>query len=84
MLVHFNPKQRWYYLSNQLPSELLVFRQADSDSRQGIQYLKAKAIIVLIILAGVPHASFDNPLPAPANSVVRESIEVRAIVFLNE
>jgi hypothetical protein len=35
MVVHYNPKQRWYYLSNQEPTELLIFRQADSDNRQG-------------------------------------------------
>ena len=35
MVVHYNPKQQWYYLSNQLPNELLIFRQADSEGRQG-------------------------------------------------
>ena len=28
--VHYNPKQRWLYLSDQQPSEMLVFRCADS------------------------------------------------------
>jgi hypothetical protein len=32
-LVHYSPRQRWWYLSKQLPSELLVFRQCDSLSR---------------------------------------------------
>ena len=30
VILHFNSGQRWHYLSNQLPSELLVFRQIDS------------------------------------------------------
>jgi hypothetical protein len=35
MVVHYNPNQQWYYLSKQEPSELLIFRQADSEGRQG-------------------------------------------------
>ncbi|KAH7400429.1 methyltransferase [Cadophora sp. MPI-SDFR-AT-0126] len=31
--VHFTPEQKWYYLDNQLPSEVIVFRQSDSDMR---------------------------------------------------
>lgn len=33
--VHFNPAQKWYYLPNQLPSELLVFKNADSEQKDG-------------------------------------------------
>ena len=33
--VHFNPEQKWYYLPNQLPSELLVFKNADSEEKDG-------------------------------------------------
>lgn len=29
--VHYNERQKWYYLSNQMPSEVLVFRSAQSD-----------------------------------------------------
>ena len=28
--VHYDPAQKWYYLQDQEPSELLVFRQTDS------------------------------------------------------
>ena len=30
--VYHRPAHRWYYLSNQTPSELIVFKQADSFS----------------------------------------------------
>ena len=33
--LHHSPKQRWMYLSDQMPNELLVFRQADSDGNTG-------------------------------------------------
>ncbi len=33
--VHFNPGQKWYYLPNQMPSELLIFKNADSESKLG-------------------------------------------------
>lgn len=29
--VHYNPNQHWCYLSDQTPSEVLVFRGGDSD-----------------------------------------------------
>ena len=33
--VHYNPQQKWYYLANQIPSELLIFKNADSGSKFG-------------------------------------------------
>ena len=33
--VHFNPEQRWYYLSDQTPEELLIFKNADSEEESG-------------------------------------------------
>ncbi|KAF2120272.1 hypothetical protein BDV96DRAFT_642114 [Lophiotrema nucula] len=30
-VAHYNPNQRWYYLSEHMPSELLVFRAADLE-----------------------------------------------------
>jgi len=33
--VHYNPEQKWYYLANQMPSELLIFKNADSESKFG-------------------------------------------------
>ncbi|KAI1758616.1 hypothetical protein GGR53DRAFT_516489 [Hypoxylon sp. FL1150] len=34
--VYHNPSQRWYYLSGQMPSELLLFRQVDSENNNGM------------------------------------------------
>lgn len=36
-LVHYSPHQRWYYLSDQETSELLLFRQVDSSGKPGKQ-----------------------------------------------
>ena len=33
--VHYNPEQKWYYLADQIPSELLIFKNADSESKFG-------------------------------------------------
>ena len=33
--LYFRPKYRWYYLSNHQPSELIVFKQAESLSNTG-------------------------------------------------
>lgn len=32
--VHYSESQRWYYLENQMPNELLVFKSADSKHGQ--------------------------------------------------
>ena len=34
--VHYNSDQRWYYLPNQLPLELLIFKNADSEAMSGV------------------------------------------------
>ncbi|KXH50926.1 methyltransferase CmcJ [Colletotrichum nymphaeae SA-01] len=64
--VHFNEGQRWFYLSNQLPTELLIFKNADSQEPLGAT-------------PGVPHASFDNPITSEED-FRRESIEMRVLV----
>lgn len=33
--VHYNSAQKWYYLSNQLPTELMLFKNADSEEPVG-------------------------------------------------
>ncbi|KAF2189237.1 hypothetical protein K469DRAFT_683670 [Zopfia rhizophila CBS 207.26] len=33
--IHYNPTQKWYYLSDQEPSELLIFRSSDSEGNLG-------------------------------------------------
>jgi len=63
---HYNESQRWYYLSGQMPDELILFKNADSQEPIGAA-------------PGVPHASFDNPLKTDAD-FRRESIEMRVLV----
>ncbi|KAM0802209.1 putative CmcJ-like methyltransferase [Usnea florida] len=65
MQVHYDAAHRWYYLADQEPSELLVFRQAESHPRGRV---------------GVPHSSFPNPLAVGTEEPPRESIEVRTLV----
>ncbi|KAI4149667.1 MAG: hypothetical protein L6R39_002449 [Caloplaca ligustica] len=66
--VYARSYYKWYYLSDHLPSELMVFKQADSRSGSG---------------PGVPHCSFYNPL-VPDGEEPRESIEARALVFYDD
>ena len=82
--VYHRAEHKWYYLSSQTPSELIVFKQADSwgDKNRGISgYLKSIAHI--LIEAGVPHCSFYNPHVSPLECP-RESIEARAFVYYHE
>ncbi|KAH6861171.1 hypothetical protein BKA58DRAFT_368675 [Alternaria rosae] len=66
--VHHSEQQRWFYLSRQTPSELLIFKQ--SDSKDGA-------------CASVPHTSFENPA-TPVTEAPRESIETRNIIFIKD
>jgi hypothetical protein len=34
--IHHNSHQQWYYLSGQLPSELLIFKSVDSEAESGM------------------------------------------------
>lgn len=63
--LRFNAKQKWYYLSDHRPDEIIVFKQSDSDSTA---------------VGGVPHCSFANPRARP-DELPRESIEARALVI---
>ncbi|RMZ91047.1 hypothetical protein DV736_g1710, partial [Chaetothyriales sp. CBS 134916] len=63
--VHRKENHRWYYARDQMPNEAWVFLQSDSDEKG---------------LPGVPHTGFDNPA-RKAGDVLRESIEVRTLVF---
>lgn len=86
MQVHYDAAHKWYYLADQEPSELLVFRQTDSHptARVGMcaEFLSDVAGpwgCLCSFDQGVPHSSFPNPL-AGADELPRESIEVRTLV----
>ena len=40
-LVYFSPRHKWYYLSGHMPSELMIFRQADTRVASKIGMLVA-------------------------------------------
>ncbi len=64
--VSFNPEQRWYYVPNMHPDEVLAFKLYDSDS-SAVQW--------------TAHSAFEHPSTAP-DAPPRESIEVRTIAFI--
>lgn len=84
MQVHYDAAHRWYYLEDQEPSELLVFRQTNSHPNGQLGMSGDSECNILIdktayLGKGVPHSSFPNPL-AGGDELPRESIEVRTIV----
>ena len=48
--VHYNPGQKWYYLENQMPAELLIFKNADSESKFGASPGKCIFLRWLLVL----------------------------------
>ncbi|KAM0812183.1 putative Methyltransferase [Seiridium cardinale] len=81
MQVHFNEGQRWYYLRNQMPNELLVFKSGDSgDGEDGV--FSGESLLLLYRSGadkkGAPHASFHNPWTT-STDLPRESLEIRLL-----
>jgi hypothetical protein len=64
--VTSNPRHRWFYAPRMSVDEALLFKCFDSETDGRARF--------------TPHASFDDPT-APADTIPRESIEVRALVF---
>ncbi len=65
--ISYNPAHRWYYYPRMLRNEALIFKGFDSDAGARTRF--------------TPHTAFNDPT-APADRLPRESIEVRALVFL--
>ncbi|KAG9314890.1 hypothetical protein JVU11DRAFT_3992 [Chiua virens] len=60
-----NPSQKWYYLSDQTPDEVTIFKCFDSDfSKPWV----------------TPHSAFPDKT-SPPDAPARQSIEVRAMIF---
>ncbi|KAI0357451.1 hypothetical protein OH77DRAFT_102370 [Trametes cingulata] len=66
--VRYNPKHRWYYLSDQTPDEVTLIKCYDSEED------KARL---------TPHTAFLDHT-APKDAPHRQSIEIRALVFDGE
>ncbi|RDW85280.1 hypothetical protein BP6252_02870 [Coleophoma cylindrospora] len=68
--VLYNPKHKWYYLENQQPNEVLMFKTFDTHATKGFARV-------------CPHASFQDPL-APPTVRPRESFECLSAVLYPE
>ena len=77
--INYGQDQKWYYLSEQKTTELLIFQSADSDGKYG-QFKSAHSggLILLNLVTGAPHASFQKSSP---DDPPRESIDLRAFIF---
>lgn len=64
--LSFSPEQRWYYLPDMQPDEVLLFTQVDAKS-EAAQW--------------AAHTSFDDPASAP-DAPERQSIEIRTVAYL--
>lgn len=82
--VHHNERQRWHWLRDQMPSELLVFKNADSQSYDGsVSAGPSKRTATCgmdLTSVGVPHGAFDNP-EATQDDFARESTGIRFLVL---
>jgi len=89
--IQYSPQQKWYYLRDQSPAELLIFKNADSNSPSGATpgewripcqelSLEIGKGLICVWLLGVPHSSFVNPNSTPSD-LLRESIECRLLVL---
>lgn len=63
--LKYNPHQRWFYWSGMKPDERLLLKCTDS---------------ALVVGKQAPHSAFSDPR-TPPEAKLRESIEVRALVY---
>ncbi len=66
--VSFNENQRWYYVPDMRPDEVLAFKLYDSDP-SAVQW--------------TAHSAFNHP-DTPPGAAPRESIEMRTIAFFKK
>lgn len=66
-LARYAPRHRWYYYPAMQRTEVLVFKQYDSQLSGPARF--------------TPHAAFDHP-EAPAHAPSRESLELRCLVVM--
>jgi hypothetical protein len=86
VMVKYSPDQKWYYLSAQMPSELLLFRQADSENRTGKRCnpLSLQKYLTSVFV-GVPHIAFDISEVMGTDEITqRESIECRILLCFED
>ncbi|KAF7319523.1 hypothetical protein HMN09_00291700 [Mycena chlorophos] len=69
-VVKYNPKHRWTYWSGVTPEELILIKCFDSRQDGSVALF-------------TPHTAFSDPR-TPEGSPLRESIELRALVFYDE
>ncbi|KUJ14030.1 uncharacterized protein LY89DRAFT_152081 [Mollisia scopiformis] len=64
-MVYHRPGHKWYYLSDQEPTEILLFREYDST---------------VGLMSGIPHCAIPNPVPSE-HIMARQSIEVELVIY---
>lgn len=64
--IAYNPAHRWFWFPQMTREEALVFKVYDTDASAGVRF--------------TAHTAFDDP-NTPPDAAIRESIEMRALVF---
>jgi hypothetical protein len=66
--VKYNKNHEWFYFPQMTRNEAIIFKVYDSEKDGRARF--------------TPHTSFEDPT-TPENSLPRESIEVRSLVFFD-
>lgn len=64
--ISYSEEHRWYYFPRMTRDEVIVFKVFDTDPGAGVRF--------------TAHSAFTDPT-SPPNANIRESIEMRALVF---
>jgi hypothetical protein len=64
--IAYSPEHHWYYFPRMTRDEVIVFKVFDTDPTAGVRF--------------TAHSAFTDPT-SPPNANIRESIEMRALVF---
>jgi hypothetical protein len=77
-LLQFSEAHSWNYAKDQMPSDLIVFQQADSTNTLPSKCIAGRERMVVISTRGF-HCAVANP--NAGNEGLRESVEVRLVKF---
>ncbi|KAL4787534.1 hypothetical protein BJX76DRAFT_354023 [Aspergillus varians] len=88
VMVHYNPRQAWYYFHALEVGETMLFKYADSDASASGD-MSAECFLSFVVsfvlkrstnCSACPHVAFPNPRASPEEPP-RESIESRVFVL---
>jgi hypothetical protein len=70
LMLQYSPKQHWYYLPGQLPTELLIFKTVDSHIEEGASSGNVSSYLIFYIFISASLHRPQVPHTQPSISIL--------------